>query len=65
MVSACVAIPLLIPGRLAPALHLPGGAFGGFEFSSWKMLCWGVEEKEELGIYRALKTKLFFSQEDL
>lgn len=63
MGAACVAIPLLIP-RLAPALHLPGGALVGFEFSSWKMLCWGVEEKEELGVYRASKTKCSFSQED-
>lgn len=42
----------------------PWRSFGGFEFCSWKMLCWEVEEKEELGIYRALKTKCSFSQED-
>lgn len=42
----------------------PWRSCGGFEFSPWKMLCWGVEEKEELGIYRALKSKLSFSQED-
>lgn len=58
-----VVIPLLEPSRLAPALHLPGSSFGGLEFSSWKMLCWGVEEKE-FGVYRALKTECSFSQED-
>lgn len=58
-----VVIPLLVPSRLAPALRLPGSSFGGLEFSSWKMLCWGVEEKE-FGVYRALKTKCSFSQED-
>lgn len=56
-------IPLLVPSRLAPAPHLPGRSFGRLEFSSWKMLCWGVEEKE-FGVYGALKTKCSFSQED-
>lgn len=55
-------IPFLVPGRLAPALHLPGSNSGGLEFSSWKMLCWRVKEKE-FGVYRALKTKCSFSQE--
>lgn len=58
-----VVIPSLVPSRLAPAPHLPGSSFGGLEFSSWKMLCWGVEEKE-FGVYRALKTKCSFSRED-
>lgn len=58
-----VVIPFLVPSRLAPALHLPGSSSGWLEFSSWKMLCWGVEEKE-LGIYRALKTKCSFSLKD-
>lgn len=54
---------MLVSSRLAPALHLLGGSFNRPEFCSWKKLCWGVEEKE-FGVYRALKTKCSFSQED-